>query len=155
MPLIRARSSMHRWRRTSFLFLMVLKLCGCEECEYSVYIWTHLCSKPLCFIIWLWGKTRKDKRGKRVSWNRLGKDFSDVSVPLVEGGTTLLMIPSGDKLRIFDAWVDEYEKQTIVCPWLGSCRNSIIQSNLTVRTSMNKTVELMTQRSTELSFRES
>lgn len=68
MPLIRARRSMHRWRRTSFLFLMVLKLCGCEECEYSVYIWTHLCSKPLCFIIWLWGQTRKDKRGKRVSW---------------------------------------------------------------------------------------
>ena len=68
MPLIRARRSMHCWRRTSFLFLMVLKLCGCEECEYSVYIWTHLCSKPLCFIVWLWGQTRKDKRGKRVSW---------------------------------------------------------------------------------------
>ncbi|XP_073236012.1 uncharacterized protein [Porites lutea] len=31
MPLIRARRSMHCWRRTSFLFLMVLKLCGCEE----------------------------------------------------------------------------------------------------------------------------
>lgn len=68
MPLIRARRSMHRWRRTSFLFLMVLKLCGCEECEYSVYIWIDLCSKPLCFIIWLWGQTRRDKRGKRVSW---------------------------------------------------------------------------------------
>lgn len=76
---------MHRWRRTSFLFLMVLKLCGCEECEYSVSFGPICVANP-CVLLFDFGGRPEEIKEVNESHDLLGKVFSDVSVSLVDGG---------------------------------------------------------------------
>ena len=69
----------------------------------TVYTFEPICVANPCVLLFDFGGRPEKIKEVNESHETMGKDFSDVRVPLVEGGTTLLMIPSGDKLRIFDA----------------------------------------------------
>lgn len=60
----------------------------------TVHTFGRICvANPYVLLLDFGGRPEKIKEVNE-SHDLLGKVFSDVSVPLVEGGTTLLMIPS-------------------------------------------------------------
>ena len=81
------------------------RLCDGLEIVRLRGMWVHI--SHLCYIVWL---CTQMGTSLKAYWRKL----SALIWPFhwKPGGTTLLMITLWNKLRMFDVWVDKYEKQT-------------------------------------------